>query len=313
LTTLRAAVRAARDRLLAAGVAEDEVVAEIEAEVLLRHAINRDAGATKAYLYARYEDAIEPQVAQQFEALVTRRLAREPSAHITGRREFYGLDFKVTPDVLIPRPETEQVVESAIKLVTVGALIENSEAARPTRASGRAVRQRLRIADIGTGSGAIAVSLAQALPGAEVYATDVSRAALGVAAENARRHGVDRSISFRAGHLLTPLYDYVDLIVANLPYVTTEDWSRLEPELREHEPRVALDGGRDGLDLIRDLLRQAPRYLRPGCHVLLEIGEGQVEPLASFIRDALPSRTLWSAENDFAGIPRVLSVLPRGA
>ena len=311
MTTLRAAGRAARDRLLAAGVIEDEVEAEIEAEVLLRYALETSApesgdgpparrvsapgrGVTRSALYARYEDAIEPQVAEQFEALVTRRLGREPSAYITGRREFYGLEFKVTPDVLIPRPETEQVVESALKLARY----------EPQRA-------RLRIADIGTGSGAIAVSLAKALPRAEVSATDISRAALGVAAENARRHGVERRIAFRAGHLLTPLHDYVDLIVANLPYVTTADWSRLEPELREHEPRLALDGGSDGLDLIRDLLRQAPRYLRPGGHVLLEIGEGQVEPLAAFIRDALPPRTLWNAETDFAGIPRVLSVLPR--
>jgi release factor glutamine methyltransferase len=313
LTTLRAAARAARDRLLAAGVAEDEVEAEIEAEVLLRYALEISApgqlagplarptnasgrAVTRSALYARHEDEIEPQVAECFGELLTRRLGREPSAYITGRREFYGLEFKVTPDVLIPRPETEQVVESAIKLARY-----------------EAQRTRLRIADIGTGSGAIAVALAKALPSAEVYATDVSRAALSVAAENARRHGVERRIAFRSGHLLTPLRDYVDLIVANLPYVTTEDWGRLDPELREHEPRLALDGGDDGLDLIRDLLRQAPRYLRPGCHVLLEIGEGQVEPLAAFIRDVLPPGTLWSAEADFAGIPRVLSVLPRGA
>lgn len=296
MTTLRAAARAARDRLLAAGVAEDEVEAEIEAEVLLRHAIDPDAGITKAHLYARYADRIDAQVGQRFEELITRRLAREPSAYITRRREFYGLEFKVTPDVLIPRPETEMLVEAAIKLARV-----------------EPQRTRLRIADIGTGSGALAVTLAKFLPHAEVYATDVSRAALGVGAENARRHGVERRIAFRAGHLLTPLHDYVDLIVANLPYVTTEDWRQLEPELREHEPRLALDGGDDGLDLIRDLLRQAPRYLRPGCHVLLEIGEAQVEPLAVFIRDALPRGTLWTAEVDFAGIPRVLSVLPQGA
>jgi release factor glutamine methyltransferase len=294
LTTLRAAARAARDRLLAASVAEDEVEAEIEAEVLLRHAIDPEGDVTKSYLYARYEDRMPPDVAERFEALLARRLAREPTAYLTGHREFYGLDFKVTPDVLIPRPETEQLVEAALQL-----------------ARNELQRTRLRIADVGTGSGAIAVSLAKTLPRAEIYATDVSRAALAVASENALRHGVDRRIAFRPGHLLTPVHDYVDLIVANLPYVTTQDWSQLAPELREHEPRLALDGGPDGLDLIRDLLRQAPCYLRPGGHVLLEIGEGQVKPLAAFIRDELPEKTLWSAELDFAGIPRVMTVLPR--
>ncbi len=188
MTTLRAAARAARDRLLASGVADNEVEAEIEAEVLLRHAIDADGKATKAYLYARYEDEIEPTADERFEALIARRLAHEPSAYITGRREFYGLEFKVTPDVLIPRPETELLVDSALKL-----------------AQHEPQRTRLRIADIGTGSGAIAVALAKALPQAEVYATDASRAALAVATENARRHGVERRIAFRAGHLLTPI------------------------------------------------------------------------------------------------------------
>jgi release factor glutamine methyltransferase len=293
LTTLRVAATAARERLLAAGVAEDEVEAEIEAEVLLRHAIDPGAGVTKAYLYARYEDEADSGVLQRFETLLTRRLDHEPTAYITGRREFYGLDLRVTTDVLIPRPETEHLVEAAIKLA-------RAEPGRP----------RLRIADIGTGSGAIAIALARALPHAEIYATDVSEAALTVAAGNAGRHGVGRRIALRSGRLLTPLHDYVDLIVANLPYVTTEDWSRLEPELREHEPRLALDGGDDGLDLVRDLLLQAPRYLRRGGHVVLEIGDGQVEPLAAFIHDSLPWRTLWSAETDFAGIARVLTVLP---
>jgi len=291
VTSLRRAFVAARDRLLAEGVAEDEVEAEIEAEVLLRYAIDPAGDASKAYLYSSYQDGIAPDVAERFEALLARRLAREPTAYITGRREFHGLDLRVTPVVLIPRPETEQLVETAIKLA-------RTEPGRP----------RLRIADIGTGSGAIAVALAQDLPQAEVYATDISRAALKIAAENARRHGVERRIAFRAGQLLTPLHGYVDLIVANLPYVTTEDWSRLAPELREHEPRLALDGGADGLDLIRALLRQAPRYLRDGGHVVLEIGEEQAEALAAFIGREMPPGTSWSVRADFAGIPRVLTV-----
>jgi len=291
LTTLRVAAKAARDRLLAAGIADDEVEAEIEAEVLLRYAIDPEREVTKAFLYARYEEPIAPDVAGHYEALLTRRLAHEPTAYITGHREFYGLDFLLTPDVLIPRPETELLVETAIGLV-------HQEPQRP----------RLRIADIGTGSGIIAVALAKALPAAELYATDVSRSALAVAAENARRHGVERRIAFRPGHLLTAVHDYVDTVVANLPYVTTDEWAQLEPELREHEPRLALDGGAHGLDLIRDLLRQAPRYLRDGGHILLEIGEGQVELIEAFIRKHLSPEVSLAVAADFAGIPRVITV-----
>jgi release factor glutamine methyltransferase len=291
LTSLRAAAKAARDRLLAAGVAENEVEAEIEAEVLLRFAIEPDAFPSKAYLYARFEDEVAPDIATRYDAALRRRLAHEPTAYITGRREFYGLEFRVTHDVLIPRPETEMLVEAAIKLADVGPACT-----------------RLRIADIGTGSGALAVALAKTLPRAEIYATDVSGAALKIATGNAKRHDVDRRIAFRHGHLLTPVHHYVDLIVANLPYVTTGDWSQLPPELREHEPRMALDGGADGLDLIRALLRQAARYLHPGGRVVLEIGEGQIDALEAFIEEALPVSTEWSVEEDFAGIPRVITV-----
>jgi release factor glutamine methyltransferase len=277
LTTLRAAALAARDRLLAASVAEDGVEAEIEAEVLLRFALETESASpvSRSALYAHYEDEATPRVHERFESLLTRRLAREPTAYITGRREFYG-------------PETELLVETTLKLAPKGS--------------------RLRIADIGTGSGAIAVALAKALPWAELMATDVSRAALSIAAENAALHGVPRHIAFRAGQLLTPLHDYVDLIVANLPYVTTDDWSHLEPELREHEPRLALDGGRDGLDLIRALLLQAPHYLRRGGQVVLEIGEGQARELGRFIDASLPEGTSSTTEPDFAGVLRVMSV-----
>lgn len=291
MTTLRVAARAARDRLLAAGVAEDEIEAEIEAEVLLRHAMDPVREVSKSYLYARFEDQIEPAVSQRFGALLARRLAREPTAYITGHREFYGLDFRVTADVLIPRPETELLVESAIGL-----------------AQAYVRRPRLRIADVGTGSGAIAVALAKALPRAEVYATDVSRPALDIAAENASRHDVAGRIAFRAGDLLTPSHDYVDLIVANLPYVTTADWSQLEPEVREHEPRLALDGGSDGLRLIRQLLSQSLRDLRGDGSVLLEVGDGQAEVLRAFVKDALPPTVSCQVRADFRGVSRVLLV-----
>jgi release factor glutamine methyltransferase len=273
LTSLREAARAARERLRAAGIDDPD----IEAELLLRYAIEPDGGLTRAQLFARYQEPIAAGVASRYEALLERRLDHEPSAYITGHREFYGLDFVTTPAVLIPRPETETLVEAVVR--------HAREAAPP----------RLRIADIGTGSGAIAISLAGTLPAAEIYATDASREALAVAIANAERHEVARRVSFGVGHLLTALHDYVDVIVANLPYVTTAEWHRLPPELREHEPRLALDGGEDGLDLIRPLLRQAPRYLRgEAAAVFLEIGPEQ----ESGIRDAV-TRSLGDARLDF--------------
>jgi release factor glutamine methyltransferase len=315
VSTLRAAVVAVRDRLRAARIDD----AQIEAEVLLRHALevaaSDEEGApavSRAELYTRFEDELSPPVKAVYASLLARRLAHEPSAYITGRREFWGLEFTMTPAVLIPRPETEGLVEAVLRDLAERRLAEETGPSRPTSASGQAVRVagRLRIADVGTGSGAIAVVLAQELPGAEVYALDASREALAVAAENARRHGVGRRLALRCGHLLTPLHDYVDCIVANLPYVTTGEWSALQPEVREHEPKQALDGGEDGLDLIRALLLQAPRYLLPGGFVALEIGEEQAAALGGFVEGTLP-RATWRVEQDFAGKDRYLFVRAR--
>jgi release factor glutamine methyltransferase len=283
-TTLREAMVAARKRLAAAGI-ED---AELEAEVLLRHALG---GVSRAELFKRFGDRIEEDVSQRYEALLARRLAHEPTAYITGRREFYGLEFVVTPDVLIPRPETETLVETVIG-----------------RSSHRSVLQRgPLIADVGTGSGAIAIALAKSLPRAEVWAIDTSWPALEVARANARRHSVERRISLRHGDLLLPLDHRVDVIVANLPYVSTGDWSRLEPELRDNEPRLALDGGSEGLDLIEALLHQAPRYLRPGGALCLEFALGQenaVEKLGRASFSDAETRLL----NDLTDRPRALLV-----
>ena len=327
MTSLRAAVVAARDRLQAEGIDEPQ----IEAEILLRYALEiaasgeggaltrpasttgRPERVTRAQLYTRFEEELPPDVAAVYASLLTRRLAHEPSAYITGRKEFCGLEFLVTPAGLIPRPETEGLVEAVLRELSGPGPVEDTGPAHPSTDSGRTVRRsgRLRVADVGTGSGAIAVALAKALPQAEVYAGDVSRQALTVAAQNARHHGVERRIALRCGPLLTPIYDYVDCIVANLPYVTADDWSRLEPELREHEPRLALDGGADGLDLIRALLRQAPRYLLPGGCLALEIGEGQAEALGRSVEALLPGAA-WRVERDLAGKDRVFLVKPAG-
>jgi release factor glutamine methyltransferase len=313
--TLGLLLRAARDRLHASGV-ED---ANIEAELLMRQALRRpDAPLpTRAWLLPRLGGTATGEQREQFEALVARRLSHEPSAYITGVREFAALDFEVTPDVLIPRPETELLVATAVEWA-YGRSPRPSPFPGPDastlqrmRESKRSKDDPLHVVDIGTGSGAIAIALARALPAATVTATDVSWPALDVARRNAQRHGVGRRIAFRHGDLLTPITSYVDLIVANLPYVSASDWQTLAPEVRDHEPALALRAGDDGLSVIRALLRQAPCYLRPGGAICLEFGAGQAPSLQEEMRAQLPTADLRVIE-DFAAIPRVLiATLPR--
>jgi release factor glutamine methyltransferase len=285
IVTIAEALTEARRSLDAAGI-ED---AQIETEVLLRRALSRgDERLSRAQLYTRLPDVLEPDAAARFESFLKRRLAREPSAYITQNREFLGYDFLVTPAVLIPRPETETLIDVAIDLV--------------------ANRPRPVIVDIGTGSGVVAVCLAMGLPGATVYAIDSSAAALEVAAANARRHGVDDRVVFIEGDLLEPAPAPVDLIVANLPYVRSGDIEGLQPEVRDYEPRAALDGGPDGLAVIRRLIEATPEYLQPGGSITLEFGDGQADALLSIagwrFAGAMPQVHL-----DFTGRPRVLSAV----
>jgi release factor glutamine methyltransferase len=276
---LREALSGARDRLRAG--ASDEP--DLEAEVLLRHVLTLD----RAAFLRQLSDPMSEADVEAYELALGRRLAGEPTAYITGTREFYGLDFRVTPAVLIPRPETEMLVEAVV------------DRSRRT--------ERLRIADIGTGSGAIAVSLAKALPQATLYATDLSAGALAVARDNAAANCVEQRISFRRGDLLEPLDARVDVIAANLPYVTENDWRALPREIRKHEPRLALASGVDGLDAIRALLLQAPRYLERGGAIFLEFGIGQDEAIQASAREHFPSASI-ETRRDFAGIPRLLVV-----
>ncbi len=260
--------------------------AELDAELLLRHCLKLD----RAGIYRRLDEELSAEQEQCYRQLVRRRLTHEPTAYILGHKEFFGLDFEVTPAAIIPRPETELLVELAIafaRLRTHGA--------------------PLTIADIGTGCGAIAVSIAHALAGAHVIATDVSADALALAARNAERHGVSDRIDFRCGDLLAPLDARVDLVVANLPYVRTEDWLALPPEIRDHEPRDGLDGGRDGLQVIGRLLEQAPGCLAPGGLLLAEIGDRQGRAVARLAHKAFP-RAIIDVRADLAGRDRVLVV-----
>jgi release factor glutamine methyltransferase len=271
-------------KLLArAGIAE----APLEAEVLVRHVL----GADRAALLAHPEQRLSPEQRARLEALLARRQRREPLAYILGFREFYGLAFHVTPAVLVPRQETETLVDEALRW------------ARAPEGAGRP----LTISDVGTGSGCIAVSLAVHLPAATVIATDTSPAALEVARENARRHGVEARIAFLLGALLEPVREAVGLIVANLPYIPDGEMAGLQPEVRDYEPREALAGGPDGTALLRALLVQAPPKLRPGGALMLEIDPRLRAALVAAAQRCFPQAPVRVVQ-DLAGRDRVLVI-----
>ena len=265
--------------------------AGIEAEVLIRHALAMD----RAQFFAALNEQLAPNREARIRRLVGRRMAGEPLAYIARRREFYGLDFYVNPSVLIPRQETELLVDKVLELFPVG----------PSDAQDGLGRQ-VAIADVGTGSGAIAIAIAHHLPGATVYATDSSRRALDVADINRRRHAVAGSVHLRQGELLEALEAPVDAIVSNLPYLTTDELAGLPREIRR-EPSRALDGGADGLDIIRRLVREAPSHLCSGGRVLVEIAPQQVGSVLRFGREAFPAADL-SVARDLLGLPRVVTI-----
>jgi release factor glutamine methyltransferase len=256
----------------------------LDAELLLSHVL----GASRATILAWPERRLTPRELTSYRHLVARRAEREPLAYILGQREFFGLDFAIDPRVLIPRPETELLVEHALRRA-------------------RALAASPHIADVGAGSGAIAVALAVHLPGATVYALDGSAGALEVASVNAHRHRVGDRLSCLQGDLLEPLRGPVDLITANLPYVTTAEWEDLPPEIRQYEPRSALDGGPDGLAFIRRLLATAGPYLRPDGAILLEIGASQGAAATALARDSFPQATV-TLHQDYAGLDRLVAV-----
>lgn len=252
-----------------------------DAKVLLAHSL----GKQKTFLIAYPEFELTDEQQDRFSTVIERRADREPLQHILGRQEFYGRDFRVSPDVLIPRPETEAIAELAVSFL--------------------ADRPEPRFLDIGTGSGCIAVSVAAELPTARGLATDISPAALAIARENAETHGVADRVSFTEADLFGPAGDAeFDLIVSNPPYVPLEDFRGLEPEVREFEPRSALTDEGDGLAIIRKIISEAPRHLKPGGRLLIEIGFGQSESVAAMI-DA----SVWlkpAFHDDLQGIPRIL-------
>ncbi|MBI3302940.1 MAG: peptide chain release factor N(5)-glutamine methyltransferase [Deltaproteobacteria bacterium] len=258
----------------------------LDVEVLLAHTLGTD----RAGLYARLHDPLPRAQAEAFHRLIQRRARHEPLQYITGVQEFWSLEFTVDPRVLIPRPETEVVVEVALRLLARD-LAERDQSTRPALHAPRSPAPRpggLRLLDVGTGSGCLAITLATELPQAEIWATDVSADALAVARENARRHGVAGRIRFLRGDLFTAVARDTDgfhLIVSNPPYIAHHDLDTLQPEVRNWEPCDALDGGIDGLDFYRCLLSEGLPYLRSGGWLVMEIGQGQSPEIMRLVRE----------------------------
>lgn len=255
----------------------------LESELLLAHVLDRP----RTFLIAHPEVVLTASQVADFAAAVQRRASGEPLPYITGQIEFFGLTFAVTPDVLIPRPETELLVETALAWMK---------------------RREIRTAvDVGTGSGCIAVTLGVNAPALRLYATDVSAATLDVARVNAARQGVDHRITFLEGDLLAPLPEPVDLIISNPPYVADGEWAVL-PVSVQREPRLALLAGEDGLDVIRRLFAQARAVLRPNGVMLVEIGERQGKAAQALAQAAFPDAVVRILP-DLAGKDRALEVV----
>ncbi len=270
----------------------------LAAELLLMHVLGRE----RAWIYAHPEESIEPLSAQRYFQLVAQRAAGEPTQYIVGHQEFWGREFEVTPDVLIPRPETEHVIEVAL---------ERIGQCRPLNLTGKG----LRIGDVGTGSGCLAVTLACELPDAELYATDISAAALAIAQRNAARHGVASRIRFQQCNLLDGFLHQsrvtieesrpFHLIVSNPPYVAGNEAASLPREVRQHEPAAALFAGERGLDFYAPLIAQAAELLASGGHLVLELSYNALDAVRPLVEASAWTRA--GVTRDLAGIPRVLA------
>lgn len=260
--------------------------ARLEVEVMLASVL----GLTRMDLYTRFDQPVAADEVDRFRALLRRRGSREPSAYIVGSREFWSLDFQVDRRVLIPRPETEHLVEWGLDVA---------------RAKADSDGQGLRIVDVGTGSGAVAIALASELSKAEIVAVDDSAAALEVAPANAERLGCAGRIRFEKSNLLEALDGdvFFDLVVSNPPYVTADEYKGLEPELRDWEPKIALEAGADGLSVTQPLIAQAASRLVPGGWLLVEVGTQSQAVKALFEAAGFIDVAV---RDDLAGLPRVV-------
>lgn len=285
--TIREVVACARERLEHAGITAAE--AALDAQLLARDLLACD----RAAFITRQSEPFPHHLSERFDALVTRRETREPMAYIRGRQEFYDRDFVVSPAVLIPRPETELIVEEALLLL-------------PALGYSRS----LKVIDIGTGSGCLAISLASEYGRARYVATDLSAEALEMARQNASRLGVADRIEFVHGSYFAGVTGPFNLIVANPPYVTERERGMLQPEVRDHEPSTALFGGPDGLRHAREILRGANEQMDDDGSLLMEIGNAQLDGVAAAI-DEFPRLTLVRTRRDLQGIERMVVVRRR--
>jgi release factor glutamine methyltransferase len=307
---IRAALKEGMAQLRAAQIPSHPLATEL----LLMHALGRD----RTWIYSHPEEFVDPAAAAKFLALIARRAAGEPVQYLTGKQEFWGLEFEVTPAVLIPRPETEHVIEVALARLGERGLKIHMDTGAP--------REKLHVADVGTGSGCLAVALAWELPHAEVSATDISAAALEVAGRNAARHGVADHVHFLRCDLLTGFGKKdpssvgarhavpastqdrppFDLIVSNPPYIARNEAAQLRREVRDHEPRAALFGGPTGIEMYQRLIDQSRDLLRDRGILVLELGHDSAEHVRE-IFNAQPAWTKVAITMDLAGIPRVLA------
>ena len=291
----------------------------LAAELLLLHVTQRD----RAWLYAHPEEILDPQTIESYFSILRRRANGEPTQHLTGKQEFWGLEFEVTPDVLIPRPETEHLIEVALDRLAVREL----RAGRDPKLTG----EGLTIVDIGTGSGCIAVALAKELPNAKIFATDISPAALTIAQRNATRLSFSDRIHFLESNLFSAFSSFLhwspvaghrspssnqspvtshqsplfDLVISNPPYIGRKETNALPIEVRDHEPASALYGGEEGYELYGLLIPEAARHLKPGGLLVVELGHDSLPAVRPLLES--PQWTNLLVTNDLAGIPRVLS------
>lgn len=279
--TVGQAINAATQRLEEANIS----TARLDAQVILAHVL----GVDRSWLFAHHEQTLSLQQAEVYTELVVRRVMHEPVAYLTHHKEFYGIDLYVDRRVLIPRPETEMLVDQVLTEATLRA------------------PQQVSVADVGTGSGAIAVAVAMNAENAHIYALDVSENALTVARRNVEAYALGERIHLLQSDLLAALPGRVDIVVANLPYVTDDDYCTLEPDVRNYEPAQALLGGPQGLDVIARLLPQLPLHCNPGALIVLEIGYNQGPTMLEMVEALLPQATQIELHRDYQGHDRVIS------
>lgn len=281
-TTVGRAIVSASQRLYEAGCSS----ARLDAQIILAHVLDKN----RSWLFAHHDYELSDREAEEYTELIARRARREPVAYLIGRKEFYGLEFQVDQRVLIPRPETELLVDGVLGQI-----------------NGRA-KAKLVVADVGTGSGAIAISVAVNAPNSRVYGLDVSEDALAVARQNAEKLDDRDQVTLLRSDLLSALPEPADLIVANLPYIASKEYTQLDPDIRDYEPRLALEAGSEGLDAIDRLLAQASDYLKPDGAVLLEIGHDQAKAVEKRAHEMVPKPSYVGLRRDYSGHVRMVTL-----